>query len=124
MNECRHLCHFVYKYRLSNNNLSLFSFIYREIIPMKSRIRGSLFGVLIGDCNGAIFEESSCLEGGARKLLTTYFNKLELEVPKGKYQMNLISYEKIERMVLLNQSKVPKRRTQTIPLCQLLLLRH
>lgn len=51
---------------------------------MKSQIRGSLFGVLIGDCNGAIFEETSCLDAGARKLLSTYFNKLEEEVPKGK----------------------------------------
>lgn len=50
---------------------------------MKSRIRGSLFGVLIGDCTGAIFEEATCLESGARKLLNTYFNKLEDEVPKG-----------------------------------------
>lgn len=50
---------------------------------LRSRIRGSFFGVLLGDCNGALFEGESFLEAGARAVLANHFNRLETDALKG-----------------------------------------
>lgn len=50
---------------------------------VKSRIRGSFFGVLLGDCSGAIFEGESLAEAGQRRVLCNLFNQLEHEKAKG-----------------------------------------
>lgn len=50
---------------------------------VKSRIRGSFFGVLLGDCYGAIFEGESLAESGARRVLSNMFNRSEIEKAKG-----------------------------------------
>lgn len=42
-----------------------------------SKFRGSLLGVLVGDCSGAPFEAQSIIEGSERTILRNYFDKLE-----------------------------------------------
>lgn len=49
-----------------------------------SRFRGSLLGVLIGDCCGAPFHGQNIIESGERIVLRKYFDKLEGPFFKGK----------------------------------------
>lgn len=45
---------------------------------MLEKFRGTLYGVLVGDCFGALFQESSILSKGSRLILRNFldtFNK-------------------------------------------------
>lgn len=55
---------------------------------MLAKIRGTFYGVLIGDCCGAPFEGEEILSNGSRIVLRNYFNKLEgphFSAPKKSY---------------------------------------
>lgn len=61
---------------------------------IKSRIRGSFFGVLIGDCIGSVFEGESFAEKSVRKVLSNLFKTLEKEQIKGILEiLNFLRYE-------------------------------
>lgn len=44
---------------------------------MLAKFRGTLYGVLAGDCCGAPFEGEEILNAGSRLVLRKYFEKLE-----------------------------------------------
>lgn len=55
---------------------------------MLAKFRGTLYGVLAGDCCGAPFEGEEILNNGSRLVLRNYFDKLEgpyFAVPKKPY---------------------------------------
>lgn len=56
---------------------------------MFEKIRGSLLGVLIGDCYGLPFEQEIILDSGVRLVLRQYFDKLEGPLFKGKIHLDL-----------------------------------
>lgn len=46
-------------------------------IMIRSKFRGSLAGVLIGDCCGSPFKGQEIIEGGEKLVLRKYFDTLE-----------------------------------------------
>lgn len=44
---------------------------------MLEKFRGTLYGVLVGDCFGALFQESSILSKGSRLVLRKFLDNLE-----------------------------------------------
>lgn len=46
---------------------------------MLNKFRGALYGVLVGDCFGALFQENSILSKGSRLVLRNFFDSLEKE---------------------------------------------
>lgn len=44
---------------------------------MIEKFRGTLYGVLVGDCFGALFQESSILSKGSRLVLRNFLDNLE-----------------------------------------------
>lgn len=73
-----------------------------------SKFRGSMLGVLVGDCSGAPFEAQSIIEGGERLVLRKYFDKLEGPMFNGVY--NLTFYLFI-LFVFFFRVQHPKKRT-------------
>lgn len=46
---------------------------------MIEKFRGTLYGLLVGDCFGALFQESSILPKGSRLVLRNFLDNLENE---------------------------------------------
>lgn len=46
---------------------------------MLNKFRGTLYGVLVGDCFGALFQESSIISKGSRLVLRNFLDGLEKE---------------------------------------------
>lgn len=44
---------------------------------MIEKFRGTLYGVLVGDCFGALFQENSILSKGSRLVLRNFLDSLE-----------------------------------------------
>lgn len=44
---------------------------------MLEKFRGALYGVLVGDCFGALFQEESILSKGSRLVLKNFLDNLE-----------------------------------------------
>lgn len=44
---------------------------------MLGKFRGTLYGVLVGDCFGNLFQESSILSKGSRLVLRNFLDNLE-----------------------------------------------
>lgn len=44
---------------------------------MIGKFRGTLYGVLVGDCFGALFQENSILSKGSRLVLRNFLDGLE-----------------------------------------------
>lgn len=44
---------------------------------MLERFRGTLYGLLVGDCFGALFQEATILSKGSRLVLRKFLDKLE-----------------------------------------------
>lgn len=44
---------------------------------MIDKFRGTLYGVLVGDCFGALFQENSILSKGSRLVLRNFLDSLE-----------------------------------------------
>lgn len=46
---------------------------------MLNKFYGTLYGVLVGDCFGALFQESSILSKGSRLVLRNFLDNVEKE---------------------------------------------
>lgn len=46
-------------------------------MKIASKFRGTLYGVLVGDCFGNLFQENSILTKGSRLVLRNFFDRLE-----------------------------------------------
>lgn len=46
-------------------------------IEMIEKFRGALYGVLVGDCFGALFQETTILSVGSRLVLKKFLDSLE-----------------------------------------------
>lgn len=57
---------------------------------MIEKFRGTLYGVLVGDCFGGLFQESSILSKGSRLILRKFLDSLENGTAnKGEINENL-----------------------------------
>lgn len=56
---------------------------------VNSKIRASFFGVLMGDCYGAIYEGDSMAGAGSRKVLSSMFKRLEEDGVNGTWVINI-----------------------------------
>lgn len=54
-----------------------------ELQLLKSKFRGSMLGVLMGDCLGSPYENEELLSSGMRNVLQKSFDKLEGSIFKG-----------------------------------------
>lgn len=67
------------------NKLELICCVHKnKKIMIRSKSRGSLLGMLIGDCCGSPFKGQEIIEGGERIVLRKYFDRLEGTFFKGK----------------------------------------
>lgn len=48
---------------------------------MLGKFRGTLYGVLVGDCFGNLFQENSILSKGSRLVLRNFLDNLEKQQP-------------------------------------------
>lgn len=46
-------------------------------VKMIEKFRGTLYGVLVGDCFGALFQENSIISKGSRLVLRNFLDSLE-----------------------------------------------
>lgn len=54
---------------------------------MLEKFRGTFYGVLVGDCFGALFQENSILSKGSRLVLRNFLDNLENGTGSaGKYE--------------------------------------
>lgn len=58
---------------------------------MLAKFRGTLYGVLVGDCFGNLFQENSILSKGSRLVLRNFLDNLEKQT-KTAGKQNLFSY--------------------------------
>lgn len=71
-----------HKYRPPNKTL-FFSCVFilekseKTRFKMLEKFRGTLYGVLVGDCFGALFQEQSILSKGSRLVLKNFLDNLE-----------------------------------------------
>lgn len=56
---------------------------------MIEKFRGTLYGVLVGDCFGALFQENSILSKGSRLVLRNFLDSLEKETTVVGKEKNL-----------------------------------
>lgn len=68
---------------------------------MLEKFRGTLYGVLVGDCFGALFQESSILSKGNRLVLRNFLDNLE----KGTANAGKYEYMKIQLLNSKNKFK-------------------
>lgn len=58
---------------------------------MLAKFRGTLYGVLVGDCFGNLFQENSILSKGSRLVLRNFLDNLEKQT-KTAGKQNLFCY--------------------------------
>lgn len=60
---------------------------------MLAKFRGTLYGVLVGDCLGNLFQESSILSKGSRLVLRNFLDSLEKQPAAAAGKQHFICYK-------------------------------
>lgn len=65
------------KKTIITKTIIFFVFILKKKKKMLEKFRGTLYGILVGDCFGALFQEQSILSKGSRLVLRNFLDNLE-----------------------------------------------